>query len=210
MKDMKITFSDAAYDYATWMHQKSSNVLRDLCCMLRDVPALKENDSFLSGLGDALKMYALCNGNLNGIYRNLVYTLLLEHNISGYHYLCDLVHGTDESAIMQDILQNQRDEKVLELIEQNKRENRSVIAEYLGRMTHPNRWVQQIAADIEYVHNGERTWDWFYSKHGNDRNTFKPHFSNDFYRSLYEYFHSDDYKYADNDAGIVENTQPKG
>lgn len=210
MKDMKITFSDAAYDYAAWMHQKSSNVLHDLCCMLRDVPSLKENDRFLSGLGDALKMYALCNGNLNGIYCSLVFTLLLEHNISGYQYLSDLIHGTEGSSIMQDILQNQRNERILELIEENKRENRSAIAEYLGHMTVHNRWTQQIAEDIEYVHNGERTWDWFYTKHSNDRNTFKPHFSNDFFRSLYEYFQSDDYKYADNDAGIVESTQSKG
>lgn len=203
MKDMKVVFSDATYDYSSWVHEKSGNVLLSLCGMLRDIPTLRENDSFLCGLNDALKIYALCNGNLNGICCKLVYTLLLENNIDGYYYLCDLIHGTERSTIMQDILQNKRDEKILELIEQNKKENRGAIAECFGRMSHKNRWAQQIATDIEYVHNGEQTWDWFYSKHWNDRNTFKPHFSNNFFRSLYEYFQSDDYKFADDEAGII-------
>ena len=98
---------------------------------------------------------------------------------------------------MQDILQDKRNEDILELIEQNKKENRGAIAEQLARTTNPNRWVQQIAADIELVHNGEQSWDWFYTKHGNDRNTFKPHFTDDFFRMVYEYFQSEEYKNAD-------------
>lgn len=197
MKDIKIVFSDDTRNFAGWMHEKSSNVLRDLCDMLRDIPSLKENDGFLSALGNSMKIYALCNGSLNGICCDIVYTLLLEYNVNGYSYLEDLIHGTERSSIMQDVLQNKRDEKVLELIEQNKRENRGLIAEYLARMPQRNCWAEQIAGDIEYVHDGEQSWDWFYAKHGSDRYAFKPHFSSEFFRKVYEYFQSDEYKYAD-------------
>ena len=208
MKEMKIIFSDDSRDFASWMHEKSSNVLRDLCRILQEVPAVQENDSFRYALDDALKMYALCHGNLNGIRCDLVYSLLMQYGISGYRFLHDLVHRTEESPIMQDILQNKRIEDILVLIEQNRKENRGKIAEQLALLSSQNRWVQQIAADLEYVHNGEKTWDWFYSKHGNDRNTFMPHFSNDLFRSLYEYFQSDDFKYADNATAIIENIHP--
>ena len=197
MKDMKITFSDDTRNFSGWMSEKSSNVLRDLCCTLQEVPSIKENDSFRCAIDDALKMYALCHGNLNGIRCDLVYALLMHHNINGYYFLCDLVNGTENGHVMQDILQDKRDEDILELIEQNKKENRGKIAELLARTANPNRWIKQIADDIELVHNNEQSWDWFYAKHGNDRNTFKPHFTNDCFREVDEYFQSEEYKNAD-------------
>jgi len=196
MNNMKTTLSNAPSELYNWIHEQNSNVLLCLCCMLRDIPSLKDQDAFLVALRDALKMYAFCNGNLNGIYCNLVYLLLLEHHVPGYQYLEDLVHGTAHSFTMQEILQNKRDEKILELIEQNKKENRTLIAEHLARTTIRNLWVTQIADDIEFVHNGDRPWTWFYAKHCNDRSTFQIHFSGNFFRKVYEYFQSEEFKCA--------------
>ena len=207
MKDMKVTFSDVTYDYAAWLHQKNSSVLRSLCALLRDIPAVKENASFLGALSEALKVYALCNENLNGIYCNLVYDFLVEYNIEGYLYLQDLVNGTEGSSIMEDVMQNKRDEEILVLIAENKKENRTAIAERLARMPKLNSWAAKIAADIECVHNGEHTWNWFYNQHWNDASTFRLHFSKTAYRDLYDYFQSVDYMTADNAAGLtIEKT----
>ena len=207
MKDMKVTFSDTTRDYSTWLHEKNRSVLRSLCALLRDIPSVKENASFLVALSEALKVYALCNENLNGIYCKLVYDFLVEYNIEGYFYLQDLVHGTEGSSIMEDVMQNKRDEEILVLIAENKKENRSIIAERLARMPKLNRWATQIADDIERVHNGERTWNWFYDKHWNDASTFRLHFSKTVYRELYDYFQSVDYMTADDAAGLtIEKT----
>jgi hypothetical protein len=207
MKDMKVTFSDTTRDYSTWLHEKNRSVLRSLCALLRDIPSVKENASFLVALSEALKVYALCNENLNGIYCKLVYDFLVEYNIEGYFYLQDLVHGTEGSSIMEDIMQNKRDEEILVLIAENKKENRGAIAERLARMPKLNSWATKVAADIECVHNGERTWNWFYDKHWNDASTFKLHFSKTAYRDLYDYFQSVDYMTADDAAGLtIEKT----
>ncbi len=197
MKDMKITFTDTSRNFACWMNEKSSNILRELCCALQDIPSNKESDSFRRAVDDALKIYALCHGNLNGIYCDLVYALLMQYNISGYYFLCDLLDGTKKSSIMQDILQNKSEMHILELIEQNKKENRTAIAEQLPQITTPNNWTRQIANDIEFVHNGEQSWDWFYAKHGNDRNSFMLHLSGGLIQQVYEYFQSEEYQNAD-------------
>ena len=160
MKDMKITFSDDTRNFSGWMSEKSSNVLRDLCCTLQEVPSIKENDSFRCAIDDALKMYALCHGNLNGIRCDLVYALLMHHNINGYYFLCDLVNGTENGRIMQDILQDKRDEDILELIEQNNglRIDINFIAEALygerltiGWVNEDNIWSFEISSSPEKI-----------------------------------------------------------
>lgn len=197
MKNMNVTFSDTSFDFAGWTTEKCGRVLMDLCLVIRDHPEIANDDSFQDALDNTLKLFALCHGNLNGIRCNLVYEMLLQFNVEGYYFLEDLIHNTRAGSIMKHIMQSERDEKVLELIEANDKLNRTKIAELLAKSDSTNTWVSQVSDDIEYVHNGLKTWDWFYQKHCNDRNTFELHFSDDLIRQVYEYFHSDAYRDAD-------------
>lgn len=197
MKDMKIIFSDTPYDYAQWFQEKCGNILRALCVMLRDNPNIENDDSFQDALSNALKIYALCNENLNGIYCELVLSLLLKYNISGYYLLQDLIHGTHKSTIIQDTFLFDYDENILTLIEQNEKTNRTKIAELIAKTKYPSCWIKEISADIEFVHNGDQSWEWFYTKHCHDRDNLRGIFVDSFIAEVCEYFKSSNYKFAD-------------
>jgi len=195
---MEIKFSDVPYDFSGWLEEKCGNVLRALCTTLQENPDIRDSASFQTALFESLKIYALCCENLNGIYCKLVCSLLLKYNIEGYDFLQDLINGTRTSTFMKEAFGAKYDEEILTLIEQNEKSNRTKIAELLAHIESPNRWIEEIRSDIEYVHNGEKSWEWFYAKHSHDRNTFHYTFSDDLIRDVYEYFQSDDYKFADN------------
>lgn len=198
MENMSILFSDSPCDFSDWTTEKCGRVLMDLCIVMRDCPEIVSNDFFLDALDNALKLFGLCHGNLNGIRCDLVYTMLLRFNVEGYYFLEDLLYNTKLGNIMKHILQTERDEEILKLIEANDKRNRTILAELLAKANHSNKWVAQIAYDIEYVHDGSKTWDWVYQKHCNDRHTFTPQFNDDLIRQVYDYFNSDAYKNADN------------
>lgn len=203
MKDMTITFSDTSYDFSGWMKEKCGNILLSLCGTLRECPDVMNTESFQCALDDALKTYAFCCGNLNGIHCDLVYSLLTTYNSEGYFFLEDLISGTKNSSMMKEVFQYERGEEILTLIEQNDKLNRTKIASLLSRISSPNRWIEAIANDLELVHNGVQSWEWFYGKHHDDRHTFHPYFSNSLVHELYEYFQSDAYKTADKIAVVV-------
>lgn len=203
MKDMTIKFSDTSRDFSEWMKEKCGNILLSLCGTLRDCPDVMNTESFRFALDDALKTYALCCGNLNGICCGLVYSLLTTYNSEGYFFLEDLISGTKNSSMMQEAFQCERSEEILTLVEQNDKLNRTKIAGLLSRIAKPNRWTEEVANDLEFVHNGVQSWDWFYGKHHNDRHTFQPCFSNSQVREVYDYFQSDAYKTADEITVVV-------
>lgn len=188
---MKVTFSDTQRDFAGWVSEKCGYVLQSLCAVIRDYPDIVKNDGFQDALDNTLKLFAMSNGNLNGIYCSLTYTLLIRFDLDGYYFLEDLINNTKSGKIMRQIMQSERDEEILKLIEANNRLNRTALAELLAKSDHSNKWIATIIDDIEYVHDGSKTWEWFYDKHCNDRNTFIPQFSDDFIRQVYEYFNSD-------------------
>ena len=99
--------------------------------------------------------------------------------------------------MMQEVFQCEQSEEILTLIEQNDKLNRTKIASLLSRIAKPNRWTEEVANDLDLVHNGVQSWEWFYGKHHNDRHTCQPYFSNSQVREVYEYFQSDAYKTAD-------------
>ena len=69
---------------------------------------------------------------------------------------------------MRSILRNSQNSKVLNLIKQNTRINRTLIAEAIAGVKYPNEWIKSIADDLEKVHIGEKEWKWFYELHCND------------------------------------------
>lgn len=194
---MKVIFSDTSRDFAPWTAEKCGNLLFYICFTMKDHPEIVNDDNFQYVLDNALKLFALSHGNLNGIYCDLVYRLLVRFNTDGYDFLKDLLHGSQQGSIMTQIMQFERNEEILQLIEANNKHNRTKIAELLAKSKQTNNWISQISDDIEHVHNGIKTWDWFYRKHYNDRNTFALQFDDRFIQEVYEYFHSDEYKTAD-------------
>ena len=128
---MKVTFSDATCDFTGWTIEKCGRALASLCGVMRDCPDVVNNYNFQEALDNTLKLFALSNENLNGISCDLIYTLLIRFNTDGYYFLEDLLQNTKSGNIMKQIMQSERDERILELIEANNKLNRTVLAESL-------------------------------------------------------------------------------
>ena len=193
---MKVMYSNDTRDFTNWVIEKNDRVLFGLCRMIRDNPGVLNDVNFCDSLENALKLFSLFHGNLNGIYCELVYNLLVHYHVDGYIFLEDILENKRSGKIMKNIMCTERDERVLKLIEENDKLNRTEIATLLARADKSNKWISEIAEDIEYVHDGIKSWEWFYNKHHNDRNTFEPYFEDEFIRKVYEYFHSDEYMNA--------------
>ena len=93
----------------------------------------------------------MAHENLNGIYCDLVYELLSRFNVDGYYFLEDLINGTKHGKIMRRIMQAERDNDILELIEANDKGNRTVLAEKLSKSGHSNTCIATI--EIHLNHN---------------------------------------------------------
>ena len=194
MKDMKITFSDDVREFSSWMCEKCGNVLSSLCLMLKEKPELSEDASFTQALDDALLVFALVNEHLNGIHTKMVNQLLINYNMEGYYFLKDLINKSCRSNLMKKAIDFQPNEEIIELIEENNKLNRTKIAEKIYQLNYQSPWIKQIANDLEYVHNNEKTWDWFYTKHCNDKANFKLTFEDDFIKEIYDYFNSEEFE----------------
>ena len=58
---------------------------------------------------------------------------------------------------------------IIQLINENKKTNRTLIAVELSKIKKKDLLIQSIEEDIELVHQGEKSWEWFYNKHKLDK-----------------------------------------
>ena len=141
MKDMKVTFSDTPREFSTWVIEKNNNVLLGLCELIKEQHQIVNSESFFETLDNALKLFALSHGNLNGIRCEMVFNLLISYNVDGYYFLKDLINNTQSGVIMKNIMCLELCEDILKLIEENNKLNRGIIAEKLARIDYTNNWV---------------------------------------------------------------------
>ena len=188
MKNLKVKFNDDSRDFSGWAEEKTNNVIKSLCWMLRENSSLKDDFNFRCAIKDLLKLYALYSEILDVVNLDMLSKLILEYNFDGYEFLEDLIHDSKSSKLMKEIYQDERVEEILLLIEENTNENRTKIAELLAVCSLKNAWVERVRDDIEEVHQGRKTWEWFYQKHSDDRSTFKLSFNDSFIKEVYEYF----------------------
>ena len=201
---MKISFNYDSRDFTPWMQEKSDNLLSSLCCAMNNTPELCEDYSFLTALDEALKIFALANENLNGIHCNLISRLLTKYKKDGYDFLCDLIHNTDKGILMKKAYCCSQAENIIIMIENEDKGNRTELASVLSKIEIRNIWTEQIASDLEKVHQGECGWEWFCAKHHNDRALIKLDSDEQFIMKVYDYFQSEEYKNADKNISLCE------
>jgi len=188
MKNLKVKFNDDSRDFSGWAEEKTNNVIKSLCWMLKENSSLKDDFNFRCAIKDLLKLYALYSEILDIVKLDMLSKLILEYNFDGYEFLEDLIHDSKSSKLMKEIYQDERVEEILLLIEENTNENRTKIAELLAVCSLKNAWVERVADDIEEVHQGRKDWEWFYKRHCDDRSTFELKFTDCFIKEVYEYF----------------------
>ena len=177
-----------------WTIEKVSKALSSLCRMVSNDGNIKNDTDFQLALSYTLSVYAYFHGDLTKISCEITEKLLFNYGYEGYLYLEDLIHETSNSLLLKNkrAIENEKEiaHNIIRLINENKPSNRTLIANELSKVNSTkNQWFIQIDNDIEYVHQGEKTWEWFYLKHYNDMYIQeKP--TDSFLQEVYDYFKS--------------------
>jgi hypothetical protein len=155
-RNLEVYYDDR--NYASWVLEKTVNVLKDLCRLVLNVDGeqklLCEN-----AIQDALKLYSFWMGDLE-IYSPENYRLLSENGIDGFDKLNNMVMGKpDISKKYIDIFKNI---KALLTAEHN---NRTLLYGLLNNFRKNYPVIENMKNDIEKVTMGEETWAWFCDKY---------------------------------------------
>lgn len=189
MNDVLIQYENK--DFSIWAVEKSKNVLFSLCWLIETSPAIATNEYLQDAVCNALKVYTMLKGQLNCFDYNDATQIVIKYGNDGFSFLNDLMDSSRESTLMKGVFRNEVNEAIMELIQPTKRTNRTAIATILARIDEPNSWLKKIGNDLERVHNGEKTWEWFCSLHAADNVDFDLVFEDKLVRTVYEQFFSD-------------------
>ena len=161
-------------NFASWTIEKLSNAISGLADLITECPNIKNSDSFHNALYYNLLVYGYLVGGLTDFTENGNFAwLILDYGNDGFLFLKDLIYKSQQSEILKEINASKNDEiavnNIIQLINENKKTNRTLIAVELSKIKKKDLLIQSIEEDIELVHQGEKSWEWFYNKHKLDK-----------------------------------------
>ncbi len=174
MDDLKIIRYGDCRNFASWTIEKLSNAISGLADLITECPNIKNSDSFHNALYYNLLVYGYLVGGLTDFTENGNFAwLILDYGNDGFLFLKDLIYKSQQSEILKEINASKNDEiavnNIIQLINENKKTNRTLIAVELSKIKKKDLLIQSIEEDIELVHQGEKSWEWFYNKHKLDK-----------------------------------------
>ncbi len=174
MDDLKIIRDGDCRNFASWTIEKLSNAISGLADLITECPNIKNSDSFHNALYYNLLVYGYLVGGLTDFTENGNFAwLILDYGNDGFLFLKDLIYKSQQSEILKEINASKNDEiavnNIIQLINENKKTNRTLIAVELSKTKKKDLLIQSIEEDIELVHQGEKSWEWFYNKHKLDK-----------------------------------------
>ncbi len=174
MDDLKIIRDGDCRNFASWTIEKLSNAISGLADLITECPNIKNSDSFHNALYYNLLVYGYLVGGLTDFTENGNFAwLILDYGNDGFLFLKDLIYKSQQSEILKEINASKNDEiavnNIIQLINENKKTNRTLIAVELSKIKKKDLLIQSIEEDIELVHQGEKSWEWFYNKHKLDK-----------------------------------------
>ena len=174
MDDLKIIRAGDCRNFASWTIEKLSNAISGLADLITECPNIKNSDSFHNALYYNLLVYGYLVGGLTDFTENGNFAwLILDYGNDGFLFLKDLIYKSQQSEILKEINASKNDEiavnNIIQLINENKKTNRTLIAVELSKIKKKDLLIQSIEEDIELVHQGEKSWEWFYNKHKLDK-----------------------------------------
>ena len=174
MDDLKIIRDGDCRNFASWTIEKLSNAISGLADLITECPNIKNSDSFHNALYYNLLVYGYLVGGLTDFTENGNFAwLILDYGNDGFLFLKDLIYKSQQSEILKEINASKNDEiavnNIIQLINENKKTNRTLIAVELSKIKKKDLLIQSIEEDIELVHQGVKSWEWFYNKHKLDK-----------------------------------------
>lgn len=174
MDDLKIIRDGDCRNFASWTIEKVGNSISGLSNLVTECPNVKESESFHNVIYHNLLVYGYLVGCLTTFSENGNFAwLILDYGYDGYLFLKDLIYKSSQSDILKEIIAFKNDEKIvkniIQLIKDNNKTNRTLIAVELSKIKKKDLLIQSIEEDIELVHQGEKSWEWFYNKHKTDK-----------------------------------------
>ena len=174
MDDLKIIRDGDCRNFASWTIEKLSNAISGLADLITECPNIKNSDSFHNALYYNLLVYGYLVGGLTDFTENGNFAwLILDYGNDGFLFLKDLIYKSQQSEILKEINASKNDEiavnNIIQLINENKKTNRTLIAVELSKIKKKDLLIQSIEEDIELEKKKKKSWEWFYNKHKLDK-----------------------------------------
>ena len=143
-------------DFSGWVEEKLDNAVESLI----DVKSVNDIKHALSEL---LKIKCLLFYGLSGTAAHQqVVSFIIKHKYNGYSQLCRYLRICEDSECMIEwiSIQNDNVKPIKDLLDINKKSNRTLLHEELRKIEYKNRELNYFEDDLETVTQGENTWEW--------------------------------------------------
>ena len=155
-----------------WILEKLSYAMHDLVKVLQK-ESLHENADLISAMRYLLNIFSCFNGKLFRINCEEMLPIIQQYGVDGYDFIVDLFNDTHKGKFAKSIVETENDNKSLskiyQLIRENIPSNRTLINEELYKILRRDSFTLQFEEDLEHINQGEKQWDWFYSRYKDEQ-----------------------------------------
>lgn len=155
-------------NFSTWVEEKLKIAIRSLCRMSHVNLSESECDNLKSALLYNIDLLSAVTGK-EEIRDERVIDFIFQRGVDAFEYVEYIFELTrNEGTYVRRIKDNDAIDEIMQHITPDKA-NRTELLSIIAPMKYKNSWVCNIEDDLEDVTTGEKTWDWFYNKHKDDK-----------------------------------------
>lgn len=170
MGELHLTIIDEETNrnFSPWVKEKLEIAIRSLCCISHKNLSEPDCDNLRSALLCNIKLLSAVTG-IGKMCDRKVIDFIFERGIDAFEYVEYIFELTKyEGTYVRRIKDNDAIDEIMQYITPDKA-NRTELLSIIAPMKYKNSWVCNIEDDLEDVTMGEKTWDWFYNKHKDDK-----------------------------------------
>lgn len=161
-------------NFKPWLEEKVIKAIEECFYAKENTESKAERCHIEEALKRLLTIYFAVNGKTKDV--EILENLFAKKNLKFFHKFQSVAlldNKTD--AVKIAIPETEVYEQIKKLITPENRRTQLAMAiqEYQNCHGKGNSWMEGILNDLELVHSGIKTWDWFYSKHKNDETCYE-------------------------------------
>jgi hypothetical protein len=156
------------YNFSSWVNEKLKAAIRGICRISHENLSELDLDNLYNALLYNIVLLSATTGK-GKMDDGKVIDFIFNRGIDAFEYVEYIFKLTRyEGAYVKKIKDNDAIDEIMQHITPDKA-NRTELLSIIAPMKYKNSWVCNIEDDLEDVTMGEKTWDWFYNKHKDDK-----------------------------------------
>ena len=174
MGELHLTIIDEETNrnFSPWVKEKLEIAIRSLCCISHKNLSEPDCDNLRSALLYNIDLLSAVTGK-GKLCDDKVIDFIFQRGIDAFEYVEYIFKLTSrEGAYVRKVKDNDAIDEIMQYITPDKA-GRTELHCIIARMEYKNYWVCRLEEDLEAVTTGEKTWNWFYDKHKDDKKESK-------------------------------------